>query len=268
MISNTDKVDLLLRYSGGKYYALKQLSKFWIEKKHETYIEPFFGGGSVFWTKPKAKINWINDYDKDLIHFLNFIKNENNLKKLLLKLNKEKTPTKERHQEVKNIDKSDALTKAFKYFYLNRTSFSGKMNNPHWGFRPIRSLPIERWHERLIPCSKKLKNVKITNLSFEHVLKNNLNDKNTLVYLDPPYYKPPKNSHYKISFENRDHLKLLSYLKKMKTKFFLSYDDSAEIREMYKDFKISEIKFYYRVTNSRNVQNKRLKKKELVISNF
>ncbi len=268
MISNTDKVDLLLRYSGGKYYALKQLSKFWIKKKHETYIEPFFGGGSVFWTKPKAKINWINDYDKDLIHFLNFIKNDNNLKKLLLKLNKEKTPTKERHQEVKNIDKSDALTKAFKYFYLNRTSFSGKMNNPHWGFRPIRSLPIERWHERLIPCSKKLKNVKITNLSFEHVLKNNLNDKNTLVYLDPPYYKPPKNSHYKISFENRDHLKLLSYLKKMKTKFFLSYDDSAEIREMYKDFKISEIKFYYRVTNSRNAQNKRLKKKELVISNF
>ena len=27
MILNKDKVDLLLRYSGGKYYALKQLSK-------------------------------------------------------------------------------------------------------------------------------------------------------------------------------------------------------------------------------------------------
>ena len=54
----------------------------------------------------------------------------------------------------------------------------------------------------------------------------------------------------------------------MKTKFFLSYDDDPEIKKMYKDFRITEIKFYYRVTNSRNMQNKRLKKKELVISNF
>ena len=54
MILNNDKVDLLLRYSGGKYYALKQLGKFWLEKKHKKYVEPFFGGGSVFWTKPKA----------------------------------------------------------------------------------------------------------------------------------------------------------------------------------------------------------------------
>ena len=268
MIHQKDKVDLLLRYSGGKYYALKQLSKFWLENKYEAYLEPFFGGGSVFWTKPKAKVNWINDYDKDLIDFLKFIKNNDNLKKLLNRIDKEKTPTKERHLEVKNIDKSDALMKAFKYFYLNRTSFSGKMNNPHWGFRPIRSLPIDRWHERLIPCSKKLKNVKITNLSFEEILKNNLNRKDALIYLDPPYFKPPKNSHYKISFEKKDHLKLLSYIKKMKTKFFLSYDDDPEIKKMYKDFRITEIKFYYRVTNSRNMQNKRLKKKELVISNF
>ena len=105
-------------------------------------------------------------------------------------------------------------------------------------------------------------------MSFEHVLKDNLNYQDTLIYLDPPYYKPPKNSHYKIFFEKKDHLKLLSNLKKMKTKFFLSYDDSPEIRKMYKDFKITEIKFYYRVSNSKNMQDKRLKKKELVISNF
>ena len=40
-----EKVDLLLRYSGGKYYALKQLSKFWENVDHKSYIEPFLGGG-------------------------------------------------------------------------------------------------------------------------------------------------------------------------------------------------------------------------------
>ena len=263
-----EKVDLLLRYSGGKYYALKQLSKFWENVDHKSYIEPFLGGGSVFWTKSKVEINWINDFDKDLIFFLKFIKNKKNLNSLLKRIDKETAPSKKRHLEIKLTKPTSDLEKAFQYYYLNRTSFSGKMNNPSWGFRPIRSLPIHRWKERLIPCSKKLQNVKITNMSFEKVLLNNLDKKNTLIYLDPPYFSPSKKTHYKVFFELESHYKLNEILKKMKTNFFLSYDDHSEIRKIYKDFYINEIKFYYRVSNSNNDKKKRLKKKELVITNF
>ena len=69
MILNNNKVDLLLRYSGGKYYALKQLGKFWLEKKHKKYVEPFFGGGSVFLdiNSKHQCISHISDYNSDLI---------------------------------------------------------------------------------------------------------------------------------------------------------------------------------------------------------
>ena len=42
---------------------------------HETYIEPFFGGGSVFFLKEKSKFSVINDIDTELIRdFENILK--------------------------------------------------------------------------------------------------------------------------------------------------------------------------------------------------
>lgn len=36
--------------------------------KHKIYIEPFFGGGAIFFAKDKSDIEVINDIDKDLIN--------------------------------------------------------------------------------------------------------------------------------------------------------------------------------------------------------
>ena len=37
--------------------------------KHETYIEPFFGAGHVFFKKPKSKFEVINDIHSELTNF-------------------------------------------------------------------------------------------------------------------------------------------------------------------------------------------------------
>ncbi len=41
------------RYPGGKFYALGLLAPFW-QIEHDEFREPFLGGGSVFFTKPKS----------------------------------------------------------------------------------------------------------------------------------------------------------------------------------------------------------------------
>src|SRR3989338_10835763 len=116
-------VKTLFRYPGGKYYALSILRPFWEQIKHDEFREPFVGGGSVFFTKPKVKYNWLNDKDENLIITYKMIKNPATRIKLKALVEKEEASP-ERHFFVKNMQPETELEIAFKYFYLNRTSFS------------------------------------------------------------------------------------------------------------------------------------------------
>ena len=158
-----NRILLPFRWAGGKYYAISKLKQFWENFEHDEYREPFLGGGSVYWAKQKVKFNWLNDIDDGLIRTLKYIQDSKNRKKLLELFEYEKEATKEKHTAVKNITPKTELDFVYQYYYLNRTSFSGKMKNPSWGYRPKRSLPPHRWEERIVPCGEKLKDVKLTN---------------------------------------------------------------------------------------------------------
>jgi DNA adenine methylase len=157
------------RYAGGKFYA----RKFIIEHipEHSYYVEPFAGGASIFFAKSKAGTNWLNDVDKDLINCLTIIRDYPD--RLIKRLNGEEA-TKERHAYFKNDykPKSD-LDRAVRWFYLNRTSYSGIMNmqNCYWGYGPQYSMRPENWPRNIIRTSQKLQNVELTTLDFEDIIK-------------------------------------------------------------------------------------------------
>ncbi len=268
-IKNENRKEIILpfRYAGGKFYALKKLKKFWEAVDHDEYREPFLGGGAVFWTKEKVKFNWLNDIDKDLMKTLRFIKSPKK-RKDLVKLFKEDEADKESYELVKNMIPKSEIDEVYKFYYLNRTSFSGKMNNPSWGYRPKRSLPPYRWKERINPCGEKLNNVTLTAYDFVKVIETPAKGKKVLMFLDPPYFLPGKNTHYKNGFDKNDHERLLKTLKKTKYKFFLTYEDCPEIRKMYKWANIYPLDFYYRLDNSKDRKDKRKIGNELVITNY
>ena len=54
------------RYAGGKFYARKLI--FEHIPPHQLYCEPLVGGGSVFFAKPKAPANILNDLDEELMN--------------------------------------------------------------------------------------------------------------------------------------------------------------------------------------------------------
>lgn len=267
-LKGNEKVVLPFRWAGGKFYALKILEKFWRKIQHDEYREPFLGGGSVFWAKEKAAINWINDIDEELVFTLEFITNFKQRDRLLELFEDEVEATKEKHAKVKRHTPSTGLEKAYRYYYLNRTSYSGKMKNPSWGYKPKRSLPPTRWKERIIPCSEKLQGVNLTSLDFEEVIRAPAQGKRVLMFLDPPYFRAKQESHYVKSFKMDDHIRLAKVLKKTKHKFFLTYDDCDEIREFYSWANIYEINFFYRLDNSNDNDKKRKKGNELVITNY
>jgi len=267
-LKENEKVLLPFRWAGGKFYALKILERFWKKIEHDEYREPFLGGGSVFWAKEKADINWINDIDEELIFTLEFISNFKQRDSLLEFFEDEDEASKEKHAKVKGHIPSSDLEKAYRYYYLNRTSYSGKMKNPSWGYKPKRSLPPPRWKERIIPCSEKLQGVNLTSLDFEEVIQAPAQGKKVLMFLDPPYFKAKQENHYVKSFKMDDHVRLAKVLKRTKHKFFLTYDDCDEIREFYSWANIYEINFFYRLDNSNDNDKKRKKGNELVITNY
>lgn len=258
----------LLRYPGGKFYALKLLEPFILAVEHDEYREPFFGGGSVFWAKDKAKYNWINDLEPELINLLNVIQISEKREKLLAYFENEIEATKEKYQFVKQFVPTNDIESAYKYYYLNRTSFSGKMKNPSWGYRPKRSVPPIRWHEKINPCGDKLSNVKITNQDYEELLFAPAQGENVLLFLDPPYYNAKQESHYICAFTPKEHIRLANNLKNTPYKFILTYDDCNEVRDLYKWANIYEHQFFYRLDNAQDNNNKRKIGCELVITNF
>ena len=253
------------RYPGGKFYALKYLEPFWLTVLHDEYREPFVGGGSVFFAKPKAKFNWINDIDSDLITTYRAIQDPVLSGKLINFLGKE-TATKKRHAEMKQMPVRDKLSTALRYYYLNRTSYSGITNKPAWGYREDKSSPPANWGKRILEARGGLQETKITCLDFERVISAESTNTSVLIYLDPPYYQADQKRAYTQSFLGGDHIRLAKVLKKTKFKFFLSYDDNQFIRQLYNGFNFYRLKWFYNTANLKN--KKRNQGHELVITNY
>ncbi|SRR5579875_339786 len=219
------------RYPGGKFYARKLILKHLVP--HDCYIEPFAGGGSIFFAKEKAAHNILNDADPELINcYLAIRDNVEGLIRLL-----DGVPaTKELHHYYKNIYRpTNDLERAFRWYYLNRISFSGIMNmqNCFWGYGDKYSMQPKNWPRHLRRCSEKLQGVEITCLDFEQVIVNAPD--NAFLFVDPPYFNADQDKFYTHSFDRENHYRLERVLREHspRLRFLLTYDNSPEVRELY-----------------------------------
>jgi DNA adenine methylase len=268
------------RYAGGKFYARKLILEH--IKPHNFYIEPFAGGGSIFFAKSKAQNNWLNDVDLELINCYRIIKDRP--QELIESLLSEKA-LKERHAFYKHefIPQND-LERAQRWFYLNRTSYSGIMNmkNCYWGYGDKYSMRPENWANNINRTANKLKNVKLSSFDFEELLDNLPSNQNIFMFIDPPYYNADQDKFYTHSFNKDDHYRLSRALLRNADKFnfLLTYDNSQEILDMY-DWATSIFEREWNYTISRTddqtkngkdneikIKGERNKGKEIFILNY
>lgn len=280
------------RYAGGKFYARKLILEHF--PSHDSYIEPFAGGASIFFCKGMApKLNWLNDIDGELTNTLLTIRDyPNNLIEELkytegkfplgiinnLKCGEPIPADKKLHGYMKNSyrPKTD-IERAFRWYYLNRTSYSGIMNfrNMYWGYGDKFSMQPKNWPRAILSASEKLQGVKITSLDFEDVIKNAPD--NALLYLDPPYYNADQDKFYEHYFSKEDHYRLAKCLfeNRNRLKLFISYDNTPDIVELYswaKEIHTAEWNYCIQRTDDQkektNEKGHRYKGKELFILDF
>jgi DNA adenine methylase len=219
------------RYAGGKFYARKLI----IEHipPHTHYVEPFAGGASIFFAKPKSPHNWLNDLDDNLVNVYQVIRDQ---PYALVHALKGEVATKERHTYYKrDFQPANQLEEAQRWYYLNRTSYSGIMNmkNCFWGYGDKYSMRPENWGRNILRTSVKLQGVCLTRLDFEEVIQQAADG--AFLFIDPPYFNADQDKFYNHPFSTEQHDHLCKLLKKhrRRLKFLLTYDNSSEIVEMY-----------------------------------
>ncbi len=65
---------MILGRLGNKKKIAKEIQKYF--PPHKIYIEPFFGAGGMFFNKPKAKYNIVNDLDSDVFNLFQVVMNQ------------------------------------------------------------------------------------------------------------------------------------------------------------------------------------------------
>jgi DNA adenine methylase len=176
-----------LRWPGGKRWLLPILRKLIGDYQPHIYIEPFLGGGALFFSLcPNKAI--LCDINHDLITTYKCIRNKpHNVIAAL-----EKLPiSKKVFNSFRISSNKDQLNTAIKFLYLNRTCFnglyrvnrSGEFNVPYAG--GTRTTSILYKTDILIRASKHLQCAKLLVSDFEEVIKSaSMGD---LIYCDPTY---------------------------------------------------------------------------------
>lgn len=227
--------------------------------KHVCYVELFFGAGWVYFGKEPAKVEVINDIDKELINLFKMIKYHAPEVERMLKY---EFSGRDIFEEYKNesIGNLTEINRAVRFLYLLTQSFAGKGGNYGYGTSTIPKQQI--FHtEALNDLKKRLKNTYVENLSFEKIIDKYDRDY-TCFFADPPYFET---TGYGNEFEEKEHLLLRDKLSSIRGKFILTINDNPKVREWYQGFNFKEIEVNYSVSRE---QKARGKYKELIITNY
>lgn len=62
----------IIKYPGSKWRIADWIVS--LMPEHKSYLEPFFGSGAVFFTKPKSRIETVNDLDGEIVNLFRVVR--------------------------------------------------------------------------------------------------------------------------------------------------------------------------------------------------
>lgn len=256
----------VMKYAGGKSRELHLIKPFFPEFK--TYIEPFVGGGSVFFDL-ELENSVINDFDPMVTQLYTDI--AFNRDRLIEEL-KSLENTEECYYQVRDMfngkAEHDYLSSTL-YLYLNRTRYQGMVRYNQKGEMNVsygRYKTYEPWKHLTEEVSELLQKTTIHNSSFEELLKE-YNQEDCFFYCDPPYMGAFKDYGGFQTFTEEKHILLCELFKESKAKIMINISDVGIIRELYEPY----IKAEYDKSYSFNIKNRMENSKDvkhLIITNY
>lgn len=287
-----------VKWVGGKSQLVEQIEQMLPsdgEKTLTKYAEPMVGGGALFFSilsKYDFEKLYISDINAELINAYQAVKND--VENLIAKLNEmqmlflpmDENGRKYFYYTVRERFNSTTLTeetateKAAQFIFLNKTCFNGlyrvnrkgQFNVPMGAYKNPTICDDENLHN----IHEALQNVTI--VCGDYSLSKSFIDKDTFVYLDPPYRPISETSAFTAYnsdvFDDEEQIRLSKFIDEINNsgaKIVLSNSDPKNVNEednffddLYKNYKINRVEAS-RAINSKG--DKRGKINELLICN-
>lgn len=266
----------IVKYRGGKSREIQNILPF-IPEFTGRYIEPFFGGGALyFYLEPQRAI--INDINSKLMNFYEGVQTDfDNLHEELVSMEeiysrnrKEFEKLKKKNPDKRVLDRNEEFyytlrdmynglrekrySDAALYFFINKTAYSGMLrfnakgeyNVPYGRYKNLNANLVTREHHDL------LSRTQIFNGDYSSIFR--MARANDFMFLDPPYdciFSDYGNTEYKEGFTEEDHRKLARHFFALRCPAIMVISRTPLIDELYGNHVVGRYQKNYAV-NIRN----------------
>lgn len=280
----------MIKYRGGKSKEINNIMPH-IPRFTGRYIEPFFGGGALFFfLEPREAI--INDINSRLIEFYRGVRdNYIELRRELDEIEKIYTNNRKEFESIKTLspnerveDKNESLyyhlramfnniedkkySEALLYYYINKTSYSGmirynargEFNVPFGRYKSLNTKAITLSHSKL------LQRAEIHNTDYSDIF--NLCNIDDFIFLDPPYdciFSDYGNKEYEDGFNEDSHKRLANDFLNLPCKTLMVIGKTLLTESLYRGYIIDEYDKNYAV----NIRNRfKSTAKHIIVANY
>jgi DNA adenine methylase len=252
-----------ISYYGGKQSMLKHILP--LIPEHKVYVEPFFGGGAVFWGKNPSEVEVVNDLNGNVVNFYRELKENYDELKLLIDCTPYSRDVYKQAMVIYNTPYIfNNLHRAWAFWVCTIQGFSNKIGS--WRSSTTRNKEAKlnfnkkRAFESFL--SDRLEYVQIENKDALDLIRKQ-DTKDTFFYVDPPYVDANQ-GHYG-GYTQKHFDELLECLSGIKGKFLLSSYPNDSLERYRKEFNWHEADKNMVLSASRNA-NKR--KTEALTANY
>ena len=279
----------VLKYRGGKSREIHRFLQY-IPEDFNRYIEPFFGGGSVyFFIEPDSAI--LNDINVRLMTFYIQLRNQyplmrrqlDEIQRLYEQNQVEYKILKARHPEERVPNANEELYYHMRdlfnhpdssyldgvvYFFINKTAYSGMIrynnsgeyNVPFGRYPNLNTRLVTRQHSEL------LQRAELYTLDYSRIF--DMAQEDDFIFLDPPYdcvFNDYGNIDMMNGFDESEHRRLADDFKKLKCRALMIIGKTPLTEELYGDYIFDEYYKNYSVNIKNRFKNDRM---HIVVKNY
>lgn len=253
-----------LRYPGGKWriagfferlLRLNGLSR-------PKYVEPYAGGASLalslLFREQVSEIH-LNDIDPTIHAFWHSVLTRN---RDFVELVSEIPVTPDEWMKQKAIYAkglaAGRFSLGFATFFINRTNYSGILNGGMIGGRKqtgpwkldarFNRTELRRRIQRIAAFRSR---IHLSCADAVQFLRNHRLPKQTLIYLDPPYYRPGRHLYFN-DYKLADHATVSECARRLSSPWIVSYDNVPETRRLYKGVRSRRLNLLHTARTAHN----------------